>query len=99
MAHICPHTPTYSRLLRPFNMSNNRKHAFTSLQEVVFMLKKTMKRYHKIGWLNRWQVVTTLCVLLEFILCFFRDVKDKKDLCQMMFIFAKLKYLKYSHIF
>ena len=57
-----------------------------------------MKRYHKIHWLSRWQAVTTLCDSLEFVLCVFRDVKDKKDFGQIKFVFVKLKQFKYIYI-
>ena len=81
-----------------FNSSSKRKHALTTLQSVLFDAKKTMKRYHKIRWLSRWQAVTTLCDSLESVLCFFRDVKDKKDLGQVKVIFGKLKQFKYIYI-
>ena len=57
-----------------------------------------MKRYHKIRWLSRWQAVTSLCDLLEYVLCFFCDVKDKKNLGHMKFAFSKLKQFKYIYI-
>ena len=81
-----------------FNKSSKRKHALTNLQTTLFDAKKTMKLYHKIRWLSRCQAVTTLCDSLEFVLYFFRDVKDKKDFGQMKFIFAKLKQFKYIYI-
>jgi len=62
------------------------------------MLKITMKRYHKIRWLSTRQVVSTLCDSLEFILCLFCDVKEKKDVGQEKLIFAKLKQFKYIYI-
>jgi hypothetical protein len=74
-----------------FNSSSKRKHALTTLQTIFFYAKKTIKRYHKIRWLSRWQAVTTLCDSLELVLCFFRDVKDKKDLGQVKVVFTKLK--------
>jgi hypothetical protein len=57
-----------------FNSSSKRKHALTILQAVLFYAKKTIKRYHKIRWLSRWQAVTTLCDSLESVLCYFGDV-------------------------
>ena len=82
-----------------FNMSSKRKHALTTLQTILFNAKKTIKRYHKIRWLSRWQAVTILCDSLESVLCFFRDVKDKKDLGQTKVVFAKLKQFKNIYIY
>lgn len=45
-----------------------------------------------------WQTVITLCDSLEYVFCFFRDVKNKKYLGQMNFFYSKLKQFKYIYI-
>jgi energy-converting hydrogenase A subunit M len=44
-----------------FNKSSKRKLALQALQDELNDAQKTLKRYHKICWLSRFQVVTTLC--------------------------------------
>jgi len=73
-----------------FNKSCKCKHVLTALQDQPFDAKRTMKRYHKIRWLSRWQAVTTLCDSLELVLIFFQDFQDGKDLDQAKFVLAKL---------
>ncbi len=38
-----------------------------------------MKTYHKIKWLFKWQVVTTLCEILENGITYYQDAPNEKD--------------------
>jgi len=53
------------------NKFSKCKYALMTLQGHFFDSKKRMKCCYKIHWFNRWQVVTTLSDLLEFVLAFF----------------------------
>ena len=44
-----------------FKKSRKRKSCLLKLQEELFDSKKVLKRFIKIRWLSRWQVVTSLC--------------------------------------
>ena len=68
-----------------FHKSSKRKHALTTLQEQLFDSKKTMKRYHKIRWLSRWQAISSLCDSLESVLICFQEVDESEALLQSLF--------------
>jgi hypothetical protein len=80
-----------------FNKSSKRKHALSKLQEEFFDVKKSMKRYHKIRWLSRWQAVTILCESLESVLAFFHDCKGR-DADTATPILQKLGQFKFIYI-
>ena len=48
-----------------FNKSSKMKSTLQELQDKLNDAQKTLKRYHKIRWLSRFEVVTTLCDSLE----------------------------------
>lgn len=48
-----------------FKKSSKRKCALHLLQKELNDAQKTLKRYHKIRWLSRWESITTLCDSLE----------------------------------
>ena len=53
-----------------------------------------MKRYHKIRWLSRWQVISSLCNSLESVLIFFQD--DSNVVAKS--VLEKLDQFKYIYI-
>ncbi len=62
-----------------FWKSLKQKVALQTLQEQFNSSKKMMKTYHKIKWLFRWQVVTTLCDSLENVITYYQDAPIEKD--------------------
>jgi hypothetical protein len=77
-----------------FHKSSKRKHALTTLQEQLFDSKKTIKCYHKIRWLSRWQAISSFCDSLEFVLIFSHDESDDVVKC----VLEKLGQFKYIYI-
>jgi hypothetical protein len=59
--------------------SCKRKTVVQALQNELHDAQKTLKRYHKIRWLSRWQAVTTLCDSLESVIVYFRDALTSRD--------------------
>ena len=71
-----------------FKKSCKKKYVLQSLQKKLNDAKKTLKRYYKIRWLSRWELITTLYDSLESVCMFFRDGRgDASNAC----IFNKTK--------
>jgi radical SAM superfamily enzyme len=62
-----------------FWKSLKQKVALQTLQEQFNNSMKMMKMYHKIKWLLRWQVVTTLYDSLENVITYYQDAPIEKD--------------------
>ena len=68
-----------------FNKSSKRKSTLQALQDELNDAKKKLKRYHKIKWISRFEVVTTLCDLLESVLTYLRNFLPFLVLTELMF--------------
>ena len=78
-----------------FKKSNKRKSCLLKLQEELFDSKKVLKRFIKIRWLLRWQVVTSLCDSLESVLTYLRDtLRKKKNEKEFSELYEKLRDFK-----
>ena len=56
-----------------------------------------MKRYHKIRWLSKWQIINALCDSFEFVLICFQEVGESET-SVAKFILEKLGQFKYIYI-
>jgi hypothetical protein len=81
-----------------FHKSSKRKAALQALQAELFDSKKSLRRFHKVRWLSRWQVVTTLCNSLESVLSHLRDMPPSKDDGQAPNLFEKLRSFKVIYV-
>lgn len=81
-----------NNILSFFHKSDKRKHALTALQERFYDSKKSMKRYHKIRWLSRWQSVTALCNSLKSVQFFYKE-SDDKDAATVLDKIGQFKYV------
>jgi len=70
-----------------------------TLQKELFDSQKTLKIFHKIMWLSRWQAISTLCDSLESVLLYFRDTPTSKDDGASPILFNKLRSFKIIYIF
>ena len=78
-----------------FKKYSKRKSCLLKLQEELFDSKKVLKRFIKIRWLSRWQVVTSLCDSLESVLISLRDTpKKKKNEKEFSKLYEKLRDFK-----
>jgi hypothetical protein len=68
------------------------------LQNELNDFQKTLKRYHKIRWLSRWQAVTCLCDSLESIIVYLRDTPIFRDDGSVPLLYAKLREFKFIYI-
>jgi hypothetical protein len=81
-----------------FKKSSKRKSALQALQNELNDAQKTLKRYHKIRWLSRWQAITTLCDSLESVLVYLRDAQTSRDDGSAPLLYAKLREFKFIYI-
>jgi len=66
-------------LVAHFKKSSKRKSTLQTLQNKLNDAQRILKRYYKIRWLSRWQVVTTLYDSLELVLIYLRDYSSNDD--------------------
>jgi hypothetical protein len=78
--------------------SCKRKTVVQALQNELHDAQKILKRYHKIRWLSRWQVVTTLCDSLESVIVYFGDALISRDDGSAPLLYAKLCEFKFIYI-
>lgn len=77
-----------------FKKSCQRRVGLQAFQSQLLDAQKSLKRYHKIRWLSRWQAVTSLCDSLESVITYFRDVPHKKDDKDAPYLYEKLRSFK-----
>ena len=80
-----------------FKRSSKAKSRLNELQEKIYDAQKSLKKYQKIGWLSRWQSITTLCDTLERVLTYFRDVENDDVGPSDGSIFTRLRTFKYIY--
>lgn len=68
-----------------FYKSSKHNTCVDSLAKTVLCFKKTMKYYHKICWLNRWQVITARCNSIKKIYLFSRGWWEKINYYKVCF--------------
>ena len=69
-----------------------------ALQDELNDANKTLKRYHKICWLSRFQVVTTLCDSLESVLVYLRASYCSPSVDGTHILYEKLKEFKFIYV-
>jgi len=89
---------SYATTATYFKKSTKGKSSLQTLQKELFDSQKTLKRFHKIWWLSRWQAISTLCDNLESVLVYFRDTLASKDDETSPILFNKLRSFKMIYI-
>jgi hypothetical protein len=82
------------KVVHPSVHQPGRRFSLLKLQSDLFDVQKSLKMYHKIRWLSRWQAVTSLCDSLESVLTYFRDVPQKSDDNDAAYLYDNLRSLK-----
>jgi len=81
-----------------FKKFAKRKSSLQTLQNELFDSQKTLKRFHKIRWLSRWQAIIALCDSLESVLVYFHDTLASKDDGTSPILFNKLRSFKMIYV-
>jgi hypothetical protein len=81
-----------------FKVSSKRKANLHALQVQFNDAQKSLKRFHKIRWLSRWEAITTLCDSLESVLVFMRDCPVSRDDSSPSILYGKLREFKLIYI-
>ena len=69
-----------------------------ALQDELNDVQKTLKRYHKIHWFSRFQIVTILCGSLESVLVYLRDSYSSPSVDGTHVLYDKLREFKFIYI-
>ena len=81
-----------------FNKSSKKKSALQALQDELNDVQKTLKRYHKIRWLSRFQIVTILCDSLKIVLVHLRDSYSSPIVDGTHVLYDNLKKFKFIYV-